>query len=317
MEDGSSWPKVSIVTPSLNQAEFIEETIRSVLLQGYPNLEYLVIDGGSTDGSIEIIQKYAPWLAYWVSETDRGQSEAINKGFQHSTGEIMAWLNSDDIYYPNALGTAASSLLQSESEILIGSKNKVRVQEGQSQFVSRASPHSGPSIHAFPIFSNGRVENFQFIQSSMFWRRSIWRKTGELDERYHYSMDREWCLRALANGAALLTSEYVLSRMALHIGSKTEEHEVDFVIERALMYSRFSRMHGFRMIPCLLDSFLHRLRYLQDSSYARHDALRKNDKNGKAFFVLLGARLLRRARLAMNYLAQFQRAMVAPRSVPR
>jgi len=90
LPDGRPWPKISIVTPSYNQGQFIEETIRSVLLQGYPNLEYLIIDGGSTDGSVEIIRKYEPWLAYWVSERDGGQSEAINKGFRRATGEIVA-----------------------------------------------------------------------------------------------------------------------------------------------------------------------------------------------------------------------------------
>ena len=88
MPDGSDWPRISVVTPSYNQGEFIEETIRSVLLQGYPNLEYIIIDGGSTDNSVEIIKKYEPWLTYWVSEKDRGQSHAINKGFKHAAGEI-------------------------------------------------------------------------------------------------------------------------------------------------------------------------------------------------------------------------------------
>src|SRR5665811_68289 len=95
--DGSSWPPITIITPSYNQGQFIEETIRSVLLQGYPNLEYVIIDGGSSDGSLEVIQKYSPWLAHWVSEPDGGQSQAINKGFARAHGEVIAWLNSDDV----------------------------------------------------------------------------------------------------------------------------------------------------------------------------------------------------------------------------
>jgi len=111
-------PRITVVTPSFNQAEFIEETIRSVLLQGYPNLEYIVIDGGSTDGSVEVIEKYSPWLTYWCSEPDRGQSHAINKGFERATGEILGWINSDDILYSGALQAAAEGL--SDADLFLG-----------------------------------------------------------------------------------------------------------------------------------------------------------------------------------------------------
>src|SRR4030095_840430 len=105
--DGSAWPRVSVTTPSYNQGQFIEETIRSVLLQGYPDLEYIVIDGGSTDETLEIIRRYEPWLTYWVTEPDHGQTHAINKGWMRATGEILAYINTDDCYLDRTITTAA------------------------------------------------------------------------------------------------------------------------------------------------------------------------------------------------------------------
>src|SRR5882672_3579012 len=116
-----SYPTISIVTPSYNQGSYLEKTILSVLDQEYPNIEYIVIDGGSTDNSVDIIKKYEKHLKYWVSEQDRGQSNAINKGFSHATGDLLAWLNSDDYYMPGALWTLATmAMANPEASAFVG-----------------------------------------------------------------------------------------------------------------------------------------------------------------------------------------------------
>jgi glycosyltransferase involved in cell wall biosynthesis len=117
---GGEWPRITVVTPSFNQGAYIEETLRSVLLQGYPNLEYIVIDGGSTDGSVETIRRYARWLDYWVSEPDRGQAHALNKGFARASGDVLGWLNSDDVYLPGALKQVGATGVAFPGTILAG-----------------------------------------------------------------------------------------------------------------------------------------------------------------------------------------------------
>src|SRR5438093_9264018 len=119
MPDGHDWPRITIVTPTLNQGRFIEQTIRSVLLQGYPDLEYIVIDGGSTDETMNVLAHYREHLAYWISEPDRGQSHALNKGFARATGEIIGWLNSDDYHLPHTLRTVATNLASPEGSAAV------------------------------------------------------------------------------------------------------------------------------------------------------------------------------------------------------
>ncbi|MCK4306004.1 MAG: glycosyltransferase [Candidatus Eisenbacteria sp.] len=176
---GQPWPRVGIVTPSFNQGQFIEETIRSVLLQGYPDLEYIIVDGGSTDGSVDIIRKYEPWLAYWVSEPDRGQSQAINMGFRRSKGDILAWLNSDDLLEPLAVCMAAAYLtVHPEVGMVYGDRTIV------DSTGNRISYRLSPSFYRWQLRYRSGI-----AQESAFFRRDLFYAVGELDESLHYSMD--------------------------------------------------------------------------------------------------------------------------------
>ncbi len=168
-------PKISIVTPSYNQAQFLEETIQSILSQNYPNLEYIIIDGGSTDGSLDIIKKYSKHLHYWCSEPDAGQYDAINKGFKHSTGDIMTWLNSDDLHFPWTLKTIAS--IMSELPVI---EWLTTLQIGGCDFHSFSRGFETLAGFSKEAFLDGCYLSVHFIQQeSTFWRRSLWQKIGE------------------------------------------------------------------------------------------------------------------------------------------
>ena len=176
----NQYPKISIVTPSYNQSDFLEETIQSVLYQNYPNLEYIVIDGGSSDNSVEIIKKYDKYIHFWCSEPDEGHYAAVNKGFSHSTGDIMAWLNSDDMYFNGALRTVASIMAElKEVEWLTTLSPAAYDYQG---FCTGFSSIPGYSKLAFlggyysPWSSSKYIGWIQ--QESTFWRRSLWEKSG-------------------------------------------------------------------------------------------------------------------------------------------
>lgn len=186
MPDGAPWPRVSIVTPSYNQGHFIEETIRSVLLQGYPNLEYIIIDGGSTDGSADIIRKYEKWLAYWVSKPDKGQSDAINKGWRMATGEIVAYLNSDDTYYPGAIPTAEQFFSRyPEVGMVYGDSNAV---DDKGALVKRYKLHE---MRLDEVFS----WDPHIPQPTVFLRREVIDTVGLMNIDLHYAMDYELWMR--------------------------------------------------------------------------------------------------------------------------
>lgn len=180
MPDGSPWPKISIVTPSYNQTQYLEETIRSVLLQNYPNLEYIIIDGGSTDGSVEIIKKYEPWLAYWVSEKDNGQSHAINKGIKRSLGKFFAWINSDDIYLPGFLAQHVQQIIQSEAIVVV---------YGDINFIDEEGHCLGTWVTNQSTIKNFLLKGNFIPQQSTLIRLANLKSIGGINESLHYIMD--------------------------------------------------------------------------------------------------------------------------------
>jgi glycosyltransferase involved in cell wall biosynthesis len=289
MPDGRPWPRITVVTPSFQQADFLEETLRSVILQGYPDLEYMVVDGGSSDGSVEIIERYAPWLSWWVSEPDDGQSDAINKGLGRATGDILAWLNSDDVYYPGTLGTVARHMEESGCDILIGAMDKVKVGPDRTTFVKLSTPYDGEPIHPYPMLRSGHRYRFNFIQPPMFWRRWVWESTGGLDLRYDYMMDMEWCHRALAAGAAVETVGDVFACFTLHAGSKSQEFAYRQRGEQVLMYLRLARRVEFRPFPCLLAALRPAMKHFS----LRADGAERSGERSRAARLRLAARLLK------------------------
>ncbi len=207
-----TYPRVTIVTPSLNQAAFLERTILSVLNQGYPNLEYLVIDGGSTDGSREIIKKYEKHLSYWVSEPDEGQSQAINKGLRRATGEWVAFQNSDDVFLPGAFKAFAEAFEKNpDAEALYGDILLID-SEDQVEEVWLTAPTRFWLQVAFP----GQVHN-----QALFWRRSLLDRIGFLREDLHFCFDYEYFLRILAFTSKVRHIDRYLGAFRRHAAAKT------------------------------------------------------------------------------------------------
>lgn len=201
-------PRISIVTPSFNQAPFLEETIRSVLAQKYPNLDYIIIDGGSTDGSVELIKKYSPWLSYWTSKKDGGQSEAINKGLARATGEIFAWLNSDDSYQHRTLW-AAADLFRSHPELGLG--------YGPCNILDSASRMIGVRYAPDPnLLLMLRACSNLIPSPSTFFRTAAIRAVGGVALSLHYTMDYELCVRMLLHGYVGACSQLITANLRVH-----------------------------------------------------------------------------------------------------
>ena len=226
---GHYWPKICIVTPSFNQAQYLEETIRSVLLQGYPNLEYMVIDGGSTDGSVEIIKKYAPWLTYWVSEPDRGQSHAINKGFSRSTGEIMAWINSDDYYDKGAFYEIVQAFDQNPNSIWIAGKCSFILDNNEI-----TDGWAKPRNDIVNWFTGPLV-----MQPGVFWKSWIWKQVKGVDEEMNYSFDYDLWMKYVEYQPFPTWIEKNLAFFRKHGESKSIKSKSKFMMENEIIYKRY------------------------------------------------------------------------------
>jgi glycosyltransferase involved in cell wall biosynthesis len=215
---GKSWPRISVVTPSYNQGQFLEKALRSVLLQGYPNLEYFVIDGGSVDDSQEIIRRYQPWLTGWVSEPDSGQSEAINKGLSWASGEILHWLNADDYLLPGALQTAAGQFRQHpEAAAWVGRCRRV---DPQGNTLSLVTPRQ---LTRAGIADWSR-QGF-FYQPACFFSAAAWQEVGPLDESLQIAMDLDLWMR-LSDWGEFIPLQQVLAEAVVHPEAKTQRRRL-------------------------------------------------------------------------------------------
>lgn len=209
-------PKISIVTPSYNQGRFLEKTIKSVIGQEYPNYEYIIVDGGSDDESVEIIKKYEKHLQYWVSEKDKGQSDAINKGFEVATGDIFAWLNSDDIYFQNTFLKVAKYFMEnSKTQVVYGNVKLIDENDhvaGERRFIRYIT-----AFLRYGFLHGG----FGISQPATFWRRQLYEKVEGLDVDLVHCMDTDLFVKyAIRNARFRFIRDY-LSGFRIHKHSKS------------------------------------------------------------------------------------------------
>ena len=222
-------PRISVITPSFNQGRFLEKTIESVLNQQYPNLEYIIIDGASTDDSVEIIKRFEKHLATWVSEPDRGQTDAINKGLRRATGEIVTWLNSDDLHFPDTLATIGSAFARFQEDVIYG--DYALITPGGRTLLKR---------YEIPFHRDIMLYGVNFIgQASAFFRRSLLDRFGFLNENYQYAMDHEFWIRLADGGASFRHIKHFLSRYRYHSDSKTIGAREKFYAEMEVTRKRY------------------------------------------------------------------------------
>jgi len=205
-------PLVSIVTPSFNQARYLETTIKSVLEQDYPHIEYIIVDGGSTDGSVDVIKKFEGRLAWWVSEQDQGQTDAINKGFNRAQGEILAWINSDDTYNPNTVEQAVKYLMDNPEVGLV---------YADCNFIDESGQVIGKFNAAQTDLRYLRQGYVHIPQQTMFFRAKYWKELGPLDPSFYFAMDYDLWTRIARHSPLKYIAGKIWANFRIHTTSKT------------------------------------------------------------------------------------------------
>jgi glycosyltransferase involved in cell wall biosynthesis len=245
------YPKISIITPSYNQGHFIEQTIRSVLNQNYPNLEYIIIDGGSTDNTIEVIKKYQNKITYWISEPDKGQSDAINKGLKIASGDIINWLNSDDYYEPNTLDIICKAFIENTNTKVVCGRSRIFRNENETVFYSNGSD----------VYSNNLEKTIAWAridQPETFFHKSAIEKMGMLDVNLKYLMDRDWWIKYLLIFGLdnIVKINDILVNFRLHNESKTISQGVHFQKEYDTWFYSFAKNQKLNKFESFIKSFV-------------------------------------------------------------
>jgi glycosyltransferase involved in cell wall biosynthesis len=263
----NSWPRISLVIPSYNQGRYLEATLLSVFAQNYPEGEYFVVDGGSTDRSADIIRRYADRLTWWCSEPDEGQSDALLKGFARASGVLMNWLNSDDLLLPGALFAIASGYRESGADVVVGGDRHFRDNPEKPVF------HMRPAGYRHPDCLRFWSGEFRYDQQSTFFSRDAYVRVGGLDRALRYSMDYDLYCRLLA--APECKVHYIepeITAFRLHDDAKTSRFKAGFLAEMRQVSQRYWPADWGPGERRSMD------RYSAESSiYQASDAIRKRD----------------------------------------
>lgn len=259
---GQVLPRISIVVPSFNQGRFIGETLRSIIDQQYPNLELIVVDGGSTDNTLSVIKQYEAHLAWWVSEPDSGQTAAINKGFIRSTGEIMAWINSDDLVAPGALHRVAGYFVKHpETQVVYG--DRILINENGLEIGHWILPRHSSRVLQWADF---------VPQETLYWTRKAWYLIGSrLDEDFHFAMDWDFLLRLSAKQINIQHLPVFLGLFRIHHQQKTSsqmssigQQEIRIIHRRELGFQPTRWQLILNTVPFLLAAKFYELCLGQD-----------------------------------------------------